>query len=234
MKTRRTHSLNLPFDRRTAALVCGSVAFHVAVLSLLGVNLAGRYDSAAVSGDIPLYLDIEPRPWLAGETARRAALPVASPAQGPARPDQRADDVAPPSARLSEEPAPPSLAPAPLQAAEPTVEAFARALRNSALGCRLGGLSPEEQERCDRRLAEAAGRAAPIQGTGQPDRDARFAAQGADALARYEDKRRNLKPYSRAEACPGSPNPSDPCAFAIQGRIWSSRDGWLPDLPRPH
>ena len=110
---------------------------------------------------------------------------------------------------------------------------LSRSLRLSPSGCRAmaGRLSPEDQAVCDTRMASAAARASAIIGTGNPERDAQLAADGAYEIAGYEKRRAALKPNSRAAACPGSPNPSDPCAVAIQGRIWSSLDGWMADLP---
>ena len=49
-----------------------------------------------------------------------------------------------------------------------------------------------ERAICDERFAERAAAAAPIEGTGNPARDARFAAEGARALAEYEARRRPL------------------------------------------
>lgn len=88
-----------------------------------------------------------------------------------------------------------------------------------------------EQAECDQVFAEAAARSGTITGTSNPARDAQFAALGDQALADYDRRRAPLKPNSRATPCPESPNPGDPCAFTIKGRIWSSRDSWLPDLP---
>lgn len=113
---------------------------------------------------------------------------------------------------------------------------FNSSSRTSTLACRnlARTLTLEEQAVCDERFIQAASGASRINGTGDPARDARFAAEGAAALARYEQRRLGLKPNSRANPCPEGPNPSDPCAFAIQGRIWSDREGWFPDLPGKH
>ncbi|MDQ7811442.1 hypothetical protein, partial [Brevundimonas sp.] len=53
-------------------------------------------------------------------------------------------------------------------------------------------LSAAERAVCDDRLGARAAAAAPIQGTGNPERDARFAREGARALAGYEARRRPL------------------------------------------
>lgn len=219
---------------RLATLVA-VVALHLGVIGWLGWAAVPNLSEDPTSA--PFVIELQPRRALrqgaALQTPAAEDGKPAAPQPAPLRPHE-AGPAAPALARPTEATPRGSAAAAPPPSAASDGAAIAQALRNSALGCRLGGLSPREQERCDRRMAEAAARAAPVQGTGRPSRDARSAAQGAEAFARYEDKRRGLRPYSRAEACPGSPYPSDPCAVAIQGRIWSSRDGWLPDLPRPH
>ena len=108
--------------------------------------------------------------------------------------------------------------------------------RTTTLACRTlqGQLTPDEQAICDTRFGRSAFNARQIAGTGHPNRDARFAEEGAAALAAYEQRKLPLKPNSRSEACPVEPGPSDRCGVAIQVRIWSSRDGWLPDLPGRH
>ena len=213
---------------------------HLGVLSWLGLAAIERQNNTPLD-QTPFVIEMSPRLRLSAPASHAAEVNTALPTTGrmasglaPAFATKRPDDDRPsqPQPRLTQTlpeittsgatgPAPPA-----------GDAAIARALRNG-LGCRLGRSSPADQDRCDRVLAEAAARAGPIRGTGNPDRDARFAALGAEALARYGDKRKPLKPYSRAEPCPGSPNPGDDCAFSIQGRIWSNRDGWLPDLPRP-
>lgn len=208
------------------------LALHLLVFGWLGLSSVPPL--SAPEDPSPFVIELLPRS--APANADAAPIPTA-PVLPPARPlvpfQPRSPALAAPAGRAA-----PGLAlsPAPPQAViepAPSAAVFG-ALRNSALGCRLGRSTSADQDRCDRALAEAAARAAPVRGTGDPGRDARFAAEGAEQLARYEDKRKPLKPYSRAEPCPGSPSPSDDCAFTLQGRIWSSRDGWLPDLPRPH
>jgi len=84
--------------------------------------------------------------------------------------------------------------------------ALARSMRLSPSGCRAmaGWLSPEDQAVCDTRMASATARAPTIVGTGNPERDAQFAAEGAAEIARYENRRAALKPNSRAAPCPGA------------------------------
>src|SRR5690606_33794265 len=69
----------------------------------------------------------------------------------------------------------------------------ARGLRSSAVGCRARDLLSEtERAICDDRFGEAAARAAPMTGSGDPDTDARFAREGRQRLAEYEARRRPL------------------------------------------
>ncbi|MDB5421005.1 MAG: hypothetical protein JWR59_952 [Brevundimonas sp.] len=211
------------------------LGLHLVVFAWLGLTSVPRL--SAPPDLSPFVIEFQPRSARADGSSPAPHLgPASSPVPRDARLRPHETAAAVPFQRLA-----PGLTPSPplgpVGKAPPSTApdaAIAHALRNSALGCRLGTSGLAEQDRCDRILAEAAARAAPIRGTGHAQRDARFAAQGAEQLARYEDKRKPLKPYSRAEPCPGSPRPSDDCAVTIQGRIWSSQDGWLPDLPRPH
>lgn len=218
-------------DRRRAAVLIGSVVLHVAILALIGLELA-RTGTAPLQAEDIVYLDMAPRPRLAGETPR---LPSVSAVMTP-----EARLVARPTTAVTEGaislPIPVDPGIAPILPGAPEVsgdrQAIARALRNGALGCRLGRSEATEPDRCAGVLAEAMAGARPIAGTGDPARDARMAADSAAALANYERRRAPLKPYSRAEPCPGGADLMGRCPpISIQGRIWSSRDGWLPDLP---
>lgn len=101
----RNNSLSLPADRRTAVILGGSVALHVVALTLLGLNLAGRYDPAPIASDIPLYLDLEPWPELS-RSSRRTSVQPQAPASLPI--------VATPRAvRPADEPPPAVTAPTP-------------------------------------------------------------------------------------------------------------------------
>lgn len=226
--------------RGRIAILAGSAALHIGALAWLGLAAIERQNDSLLD-QTPFVIEMSPRLRLSGPAGRTAeinplALTTARTATelglppAPAFHDDRPSTPRPHLAQsLPDAPAPGATAPV-----RPGSDAaLARSLRN-VLGCRLGRSNLSDQDACDQALAEAAGRASPIRGSGNEARDARFAALGAEALARYEDKRKPLKPYSRAEPCPGSPNPGDDCAFSIQGRIWSNRDGWLPDLPRPH
>lgn len=213
--------------RRRLMLVGASALIHG--LLLLPLAYLGARPPLRVADALPppLYLEIEPRPLLPEERARRQAV-VARPSPqvqasaamnesaAPAR--EPRDRPAPPSPRLAR-PAPEGAsAPPAAQVADPwrvtpesQATAVARALRTSPVGCR----SPElltraERVICDERFNERAAEAAarrPITGTGDPARDARFAREGAAALRRYEAKRRPLSGGAGILApqdCPGS------------------------------
>jgi hypothetical protein len=162
--------------RRTAILV-GSVAIHAGVLGLIGLGLIDTApDERLVQFLPPVYVEMEPRPLLNGETAR---IPRAAPARSTDAPVQSRSasrEVAPP--RLKEEdedrPAPPSPhvagvpaagAPAPPAEANPWAyhpeslgAAVGRTMRTGAGGCRTmdGHLSAAEQAVCDQRFIDGA------------------------------------------------------------------------------
>jgi hypothetical protein len=188
---------------RTPALVAGSLAVHLLVLGLLGLR--------AVRLDLPpaeriIQLQLEPRPLLPGETVRTPRpLPspaaAARPAAGragpppPARPEDEEPAVETPAPRLA---APAPGAPPPPADVDPwrvrprtLGDRIGQGLRNGLPGCAFRGeLTAAQQAVCDQR---AAARPAPdITGSGNPERDAGFAAEGARALARYEARRRPL------------------------------------------
>lgn len=224
-----------------AGIVLLSLALHGLLLTPLALNLfRSTPQRPEALYRTPIYIDVVPRP-----------LGLVAPERNPSDRSDRAENMVK-AIRPAQEPEitakPPS--PASVREQEPPTsgatdndrwrlrpdapgERIRAALRRGAIGCRAltGRLDPAEQARCDQMFARAAVRSAPIIGTDNPVRDARFAAIGDLALADYDRRRAPLKPNSRANPCPESPDPGDPCAFSIQGRIWSSRDGWLPDLP---
>ncbi|WP_269514229.1 hypothetical protein [Brevundimonas subvibrioides] len=203
-----------PVRVRRAALFAGSVLFHIAILTPLALRFFEN--PRVVAGpdfDPPIYLDIEPRPRLPGERVRLA------PAAASAGTTPTIDEVqtAPGSAATDRtaavsRPSPlnPHLAPDapadPSQAAEESWRvtpesqraAVARSLRLGAVGCRAmdGRLSPSEQQLCDDRFNERAGRAGPpgarTLNASEARREAGFARDGARALAQYESRRRPL------------------------------------------
>ena len=201
---------------RKPALVGASVVAHVVILGGLGLRVLSP-DAPVLPPPPPtLYLEIEPRPLLEDEQPRPRPNPVptpieAAPAPTEARPsflgfrlpsprDRDEEDQpppAPPSPRMAA-PAPGVPAPAPdaggWQVRPETLgDRVGRGLRTRGPGCASPQLlSREERAICEDRFGERAAAAAPIEGTGNPERDARFAREGAEALARYEARRRPL------------------------------------------
>jgi hypothetical protein len=182
------------------ALIGASLALHGLVLGYLALTVVG------VGGLDPVALprlfipvQLEPRPLLPGEQARAPTPPRTLTGERTA-----AATTAAPSRRKPKEnetrPAPPVPRLAATVPEGPAIDDSWRvrpqppgpALDLRAGGCSLapGRLTPAERSACDARFGAAALGAAPIRGTGDPARDARFAAEGARALAAYESLRR--------------------------------------------
>jgi hypothetical protein len=203
---------------RTPAIVAVSVGLHALVLGYVGYKAFDpprSYGEAGSHGDPlfppPIFVEIEPRPLLRGEVARTRETPTPdypfselrdagtrlNETTGATGSAAAGDQPSAPSPRAvaSGAPAPPGdVSTAPWQVRPGTLgDRVGRGLRTSPVGCanpRL--LSPAERAICDDRFGARAAAAAPIQGTGNPDRDARFAREGARALAEYEARRRPL------------------------------------------
>lgn len=195
---------------RKSAIVAASLGLHVAVLGLIGLRSMDLGDPPQPT-ERTIYVEIEPRPLLPGEVARVRVRP---PPARPEAPSQSLPDAGAPAAQADpfprpededDQPAPRLAAPgAPAPPADvgtapwrvrPEVlgDRVGRGLRTSPVGCaspRL--LTPAERAICEDRMTERAAAAAPIEGTGNPERDARFAREGARALAEYEARRRPL------------------------------------------
>lgn len=214
--------LRLPVRWRRPVLIAVSVLAHVVVLGLLATN---SFHLKPLQSEPPLiWLDIEPRPLLPDETPRARPAAAAAARQVETAPD-RTGRASLRDPRLDDEedettPAP-RMATSTPGAGLPGTEdpwayrpetmtgAVARSLRTSPIGCdmRDGRMSAAEQQLCDDRFNERAGRARPIGGTGNPERDARFAREGAAALAQYEARRRPLSGGTGVVGpgdCPGS------------------------------
>jgi hypothetical protein len=193
---------------RKPAIVVVSVGLHALVLGLIGLRSFGL-GVPVEPVERTIYVEIEPRPLLPGEVARvrppperpdtpSQALPDAGAPTAPPEPFQRLEDEDDrPAPRLAAPgaPAPPAdVGTAPWRVRPETAgDRVGRGLRTSPVGCaspRL--LSPAERAICDDGLGARAAAAAPIEGTGNPERDARFAREGARALAEYEARRRPL------------------------------------------
>ncbi|HZV84986.1 MAG TPA: hypothetical protein VFF48_08380 [Brevundimonas sp.] len=199
---------------RTPAIVAASLALHALLLGYLGLRTVGadmRFRGALQPDPPPILIQLEPRPLLQGETARVRPAPrpsVALPAPAEARsapgaavspqlesPDEE-DAPAPPSPRTA---APAAGAPAPPAGGVWTVrprtlgDRIGQGLRTSPLGCASPDLlSAAERAICDDRFGRRAATARPIEGSGDPARDGRFAREGARRLREYEDRRRPL------------------------------------------
>lgn len=204
---------------RKPAIVAVSVGLHAVVLGYVGYK---AFDPPRFYGDggpiddplLPrpvIFVEIEPRPLLRGEVARTRETPApASPMQtlpdsgtrldettGATGSAAAGDQPSAPSPRAAAAGAPPppgDVGTAPWRVRPETMgDRVGRSLRTSPVGCtnpRL--LSPAERAICDDRFGARAAAAAPIDGTGNPERDARFAREGARALASYEARRRPL------------------------------------------
>lgn len=203
---------------RKPAIVAVSVGLHVLVLGYIGLKtfdpprLYGEEEPHGDPFPFPvIYTEIEPRPLLRGEVARTRETPEPetpfrelpdsgtrqSETTGATGSAPAGDRPSSPSPRVvaAGAPAPPGdIGTAPWRVRPETMgDRVGRGLRTSPVGCaspRL--LSPAERAICDDRLGERAAAAAPIEGTGNPERDARFAREGRRALAEYEARRRPL------------------------------------------
>lgn len=189
---------------RKPAMVAASVGLHGLVLGYLALTTVGV---GIVSPDLPrifIPLQLEPRPLLPGERARVPTPPPprtmtaarTAPAAATATRRKPEEDEAPPPPPVPRLALPAPGAPAIDDAwqVRPRLPGAGGNLRAGSLGCRLGRnrLTPAEQAACDDRFGAAALGAAPITGSGNPARDAQFAAEGARALAAYERRRRPL------------------------------------------
>lgn len=197
-------------DWRKAALATVSVVINTALIAFLSVSALGIDGPKVVSEPPPIYVDITPRPLLPDErprtpvqtppasdvattASRDARLTVSSPAPAQDTPQ----DVRPAPLRPRIAAPSPSGAPAPPDAwtvnPNDRANAMSRTLRQGLIGCTTPQqLSTAERANC-RDEAERRGRnAAPITGTGNPERDAAFAREGARRLAEWEQRRRPL------------------------------------------
>ena len=202
---------------RRPAIVAVSVGLHALVL---GYVCFKAFEPPRLYGEPPIIRDpwpfaihaeIVPRPLLRGETARtRKTPPPTDPMESLRDSGTRLTETAGAtgSAAAGETPAPPSPravaagAPAPpgdvgvaswQVRPETTGDRVARGLRTSLVGCASPHLLTEaERAVCDDRFGARAAAAAPVSGTGDAERDARFAREGRRALAEYEARRRPL------------------------------------------
>lgn len=201
-----------PVMRRRIGALAASVLFHIAILTPLALrSFETPLAPPDLADDAPIFLQMEPRPLLAGELARVRAPASAQTEPTPTLGEVTAERSTAPAAPGQSEARPSPLSPriaaeAPADAPAATVDpwqvtpetmraAVARSMRLGAAGCRTmdGRLSPSEQQLCDDRFNAAAGRAGPLGPrtltASEARREAQFARAGAAALAQYEARR---------------------------------------------
>ena len=189
---------------RKPAIVAASLLLHAGLLAFLGLRTMDP-GTPLPDRNPTIYVQMEPRPLLADETPRQPvaarqleAPPLARAMTTPlVRDDDDEDDrPAPPSPRLAA--AVPGAPPTEVEGVwtvRPRTlgDRVAQGLRTSPVGCAAGSvLSAAERAICDDRFGQRAATARPIEGTGNPERDSRFAREGARRLAEYEARRRPL------------------------------------------
>ena len=224
------------------------------VLGGLAVTVLDQRTRALPVQPTILYVEIEPRPLLENERppprptprvtavqplesvtppdARRSVLGFRLPFQR----DRDQDEAAPstPAPRLPTPvpgaPAPPSGAEAWQVRPETLADRIGRGLRTRSAGCASPQLlSREDRALCEDRFGDQSAQAAPISGTGSPERDARFARQGARELAGYAE-RREVRASQRAECAKSGPVAD--CEVEVSVGLFSSIHGFLPNQRR--
>ena len=192
--------------RRKAALVVASVAVNAGLITALSLNALGPRRVAQPEPPL-ILLDIQPRPLLRDERPRpvvaapESDAPTRSRARDDAAPQARRPDPAykgrsaPVQPRLAVQPPPGAPAPDTAWQVDPSDRrgAMSRSLRLGATGCASPELlNADERRHCRDRFGERAAAAPPIHGSGNPDRDAAFAREGARRLQQWEAQRRPL------------------------------------------
>jgi len=198
-----------PFWRK-AGLAAISAVFNALLIAALSLTALGVDETVAPPAPPLVYLDITPRPLLPGEIERRPPVEAPARAETPlsssasartstlARPlekDDEDDRPAPPNPRIAT--TPPAGTPAP-PSTDWTVRSdvrgsVARSLRQGLPGCSVPSrLTQVERDACREDFERRASAAPPISGTGNPERDAAFAREGARRLAQWEAQRRPL------------------------------------------
>jgi hypothetical protein len=228
------------------------VAAHILVLGGLAVTVLDEPTRAMPVQPTVLYVKIEPRPLLENERPRPAPRPTrAQPVEAAAPTDarrsvlgfrlpfrrDRKEDETPSSTPDPSLPSPVPGAPAPPSGAgawqvrpETMADRVGRGLRTRGVGCASPQLlSREDRALCEDRFGDQSAEAAPVSGTGSPERDARFARQGARELAGYAE-RRETRASQRAE-CEKS-GPVADCGVEVSVGLFSSIHGFLPNQRR--
>lgn len=193
-------------DWRKIGLATAATAINAAFIAALSVSTLGITDRDIVAQPPMVYLDIEPRPLLRDERPRPPAPAVQEDAASatPATAEPRASVRTQTEATARPSPIRPRIAaPTPQGVQTPDSAwrvdpndrraAMARTLRQGLVGCQTPDLLNEmERRHCREEFARRAEGAAPITGSGNPERDARFAREGARRLAQWEAQRRPL------------------------------------------
>ncbi|MDX2334410.1 hypothetical protein [Brevundimonas vesicularis] len=195
-------------DWRKVALATASVAINAGLIATLSLTALGIDAPPSAPDSRPLYIDISPRPLLPNERPR-PAMQTPEPVAMSASRDAGSLDVAPTDRVASapdSRPAPmrpriaaptPQGAPAPPGAwtvnPNDRAGAMSRVLRQGLIGCTTPQqLNAAERAHCREDAMRRGMNAAPITGTGNPERDAAFAREGARRLAEWEAGRRPL------------------------------------------
>lgn len=195
-------------DWRKVALATASVAINARLIATLSLTTLGIDAPPSAPDSRPLYIDISPRPLLPNERPRPAmqtpepvAMSASRDASGiDAAPTDRvasAPDSRPTSIRPRIAAPTPQGAPAPPGAwtvnPNDRAGAMSRVLRQGLIGCTTPQqLNAAERAHCREDAMRRGMNAAPITGTGNPERDAAFAREGARRLAEWEARRRPL------------------------------------------
>lgn len=229
---------------RTEAITL-SLAINAGLLALLALE-DRRPVLRRMSSSTPIYLDIEPV-FITAPVRRATTPPVHTTADRSARPlpqpflGRASTPFVTPLPEDAPGAEPPSSSPLPtptLQSPETTKNAGidARWRVDGAVAgpsplpvsCDLPHrLSRDARRRCEERWIGAEAVPA-IPGTGDAERDAAFARQGARRLAAWEAQR--AEPSRVNRSCE-NPNPVAGCADVdIRIDLFSSRDGFLPNL----
>lgn len=211
---------------RTTGIVALSAGFNGVLIAALSFT----DDARPLQGRSPMptiFVEIEPRPLLAHERTPKAPRPTTEDDPAPNIPAHAASPRAAASTG-SVSPAPP-----PLTDIDDQWRVAPRADIPSLgiLSCGAPeSLPPELRRQCDDRRLRLAADARSIIGTGNAERDAAFARHGARRLAAWEAQRADP---SRVNPTCDHPNPVAGCAgVSIQVELFSSRDGFLPNLKK--
>jgi hypothetical protein len=195
-------------DWRKAALASASVVINAGLIAVLSFTALGIDAPPTAPEQRPVYIDITPRPLLPDERPRPAIQPPAPaptaaprdarniqtppPAQASPTPDARPAPLRPRLAAPAPEGVPVPADPWRVDPGDRT-NAMARALRQGLIGCTTPDqLNAAERAHCREDAMRRGLNAAPITGTGNPERDAAFARQGARRLAEWEMMNRPL------------------------------------------